>query len=61
MKTIKKKILTRFLKRKNVKNKDMNKFECTECGTKYSSPETTPPPGIKWSDGHVCTPKPVNK
>ena len=39
----------------------MNKFECSECGTRYSSPETTPPPGIKWSDGHVCTPKPVNK
>ena len=39
----------------------MNKFECSECGTKYSSPETTPPPGIKWSDGHVCTPKSVNK
>ncbi len=38
----------------------MNKFECSECGTKYSSPETTPPPGIKWSDGHVCTPKLVN-
>jgi hypothetical protein len=38
----------------------MNKFECSECGTKYSSPETTPPPGIKWSDGHVCTPKPVD-
>ena len=37
----------------------MNKFICSECGTKYSSPETTPPPGIKWSDGHVCTPKPV--
>jgi hypothetical protein len=42
-------------------NKIMNKFECSECGTRYSSPETTPPPGIKWSDGHVCTPKPVNK
>ena len=39
----------------------MNKFECSECGTKYSSPETTPPPGIKWNDGHVCTPKPINK
>ena len=38
----------------------MNNFICSECGTKYSSPETTPPPGIKWSDGHVCTPKPVN-
>ena len=37
----------------------MNNFICSECGTKYSSPETTPPPGIKWSDGHVCTPKPV--
>lgn len=38
---------------------NMNNFICSECGTKYSSPETTPPPGIKWSDGHVCTPKPV--
>jgi len=35
----------------------MNKFICSDCGTKYSSPETTPPPGIKWNDGHVCTPK----
>jgi len=39
----------------------MNKFICSECGTRYSSPETTPPPGIKWGDGHVCTPKPVSK
>jgi hypothetical protein len=39
----------------------MNKFECSECGTRYSSPETTPPPGIKWSDGHTCNPKPVKK
>jgi hypothetical protein len=38
----------------------MNKFECSECGTKYSSSETTPPPGIKWSDGHVCTPKHIS-
>jgi hypothetical protein len=38
----------------------MNKFECSKCGTRYSSPETTPPPGIKWSDGHICTPKSVN-
>lgn len=38
----------------------MNNFICSECGTKYSSPELTPPPGIKWSDGHVCTPIPVN-
>lgn len=37
----------------------MNEFICSECGTKYRSPETTPPPGIKWSDGHVCTPQPV--
>ena len=36
----------------------MNHFVCSECGTKYRSPETTPPPGIKWSDGHVCTPVP---
>jgi len=34
----------------------MNKFICSECGQVYHSPETTPPPGIKWSDGHVCTP-----
>ena len=39
----------------------MNKFVCSECGTKYQSPELTHPPGIKWSDGHVCTPKPVEK
>lgn len=26
----------------------MNNFICSECGTKYQSPETTPPPGIKW-------------
>ena len=38
----------------------MNKFICSECGTIYGSPETTPPPGIKWSDGHVCTPKLVD-
>lgn len=37
----------------------MNKFECIECGTRYTSTETTPPPGIKWIDGHVCAPKPV--
>ena len=37
----------------------MNEFICSGCGTKYTSPQTTPPPGIKWSDGHVCTPKPV--
>ena len=45
----------------SLKNKKMNKFICSECGTKYQSPELTPPPGIKWSDGHVCTPKPVEK
>jgi hypothetical protein len=38
----------------------MNEFVCSECGTKYRSSQITPPPGIKWSDGHVCTPKPVN-
>ena len=37
-----------------------NELKCSECGTKYSSPETTPPPGIKWSDDHVCTPKLVD-
>lgn len=50
-------LVNKFKKKKQT----MNKFECSECGTKYSSPETTPPPGIKWSDGHICTPKPVNK
>ena len=35
----------------------MNKFECSDCGTKYTSREITPPPGIKWNDGHVCKPK----
>jgi len=35
----------------------MNNFICKECGTKYSSPKTTPPPEIKWSDGHVCKPE----
>ena len=49
-----------FLKLIKKKNNIMNKFECSECGTIYRSPETTPPPGIKWSDGHVCTPKLVD-
>jgi hypothetical protein len=35
------------------------KFICDGCGSKYSSPLATPPPGIKWDDGHVCTPIPV--
>ena len=39
----------------------MNKFVCNECGTRYSSLETTPPPGIKWSDGHKCNPQPVKQ
>lgn len=34
----------------------MNHFVCSECGTKYQSIQETPPPGIKWSDGHVCNP-----
>lgn len=34
----------------------MFKFRCSGCGTNYSSPSLEPPPGIKWSDGHVCTP-----
>jgi hypothetical protein len=34
------------------------KYICEECGTKYSSPESTPPPGIKWSDEHECNPVP---
>ena len=38
---------------------EINNFICSECGTKYSSPSKEPPPGIKWDDGHVCTPIPV--
>ncbi len=37
----------------------LNQFECSECKTKYSSPSKEPPPGIKWSDGHICTPTPI--
>ena len=36
-----------------------NKFVCSGCGSKYSSTQEEPPPGIKWDDGHVCTPIPV--
>jgi hypothetical protein len=32
----------------------MYRFVCKECGTMYTSPEKETPPGIKWSDGHVC-------
>ena len=35
------------------------KFKCSECGTNYSSTQNTPPPGVKWNDGHVCTPIPL--
>ena len=31
------------------KKQDNDKFICSECGTKYSSPELTPPPGINKS------------
>jgi hypothetical protein len=30
-------------------------YECSSCGTKYIS-KAGVPPGVKWSDGHVCTP-----
>lgn len=44
-------------KKKELGIRARNKFICSGCGTKYSSPQTTPPPGIKWDDGHVCTPE----
>lgn len=37
------------------------KFVCEECGTNYSSSQAEPPPGIKWSDGHVCNPVPKDE
>ena len=30
-------------------------FICTECQTRYYTPENRPPPPIRWKDGHVCT------
>jgi len=32
----------------------MKQYICKECGTKYSSLHSEPPPAINWSDGHVC-------
>ena len=37
----------------------MYKFICSECKTHYSSSDSNPPPGIRWSDGHVCSPVPL--
>lgn len=37
----------------------MNKFKCNSCGTTYMSENKEPPPGINWSDGHVCNPQPI--
>jgi len=34
-------------------------FQCTECDTKYYTPEDEAPPPITWKDGHVCTLKKV--
>jgi DNA-directed RNA polymerase subunit RPC12/RpoP len=41
--------------------KKMNKYICLECGTKYQSEWKEVPPGIKWSDGHVCDPISIQK
>ena len=46
---------------KLVRKYNMNNFICKECGTKYQSPEKEPPPGIKWSDGHICEPVKVEE
>ncbi len=34
----------------------MNYFICKECETKYQSTQESPPPGIRWDDGHICKP-----
>jgi hypothetical protein len=39
----------------------MSKFRCPSCFTDYIATGTTPPPGIKWSDGHVCRPILIEK
>ena len=33
-------------------------YICKECGTNYSTTTEGAPPGIKWSDGHICKPVP---
>lgn len=38
----------------------MNKYECLACGQKYQTEGDETPPGIHWSDGHVCEPISVN-
>ena len=43
------------LKKKLMEN-EMNYFICEGCGTKYQSTQDSPPPGIRWDDGHICTP-----
>tara|TARA_R110000822_G_scaffold227017_1_gene359673 strand:- start:56073 stop:56291 length:219 start_codon:yes stop_codon:yes gene_type:complete len=32
----------------------MNKYICKECGTKYYTSASSPPPSPAWNDGHVC-------
>ena len=34
-------------------------YICKECGTNYTTTRDEAPPGIRWSDGHIC--KPVRK
>lgn len=38
-----------------------NVYMCPECRTTYHTPEDKAPPGIKWSDGHQCTPEKVEE
>lgn len=38
----------------------MYKFICKECGTRFTSAHKEPPPGIKWDDGHFCSPVSVD-
>lgn len=37
----------------------MNKYICTECGTRYQTESNEVPPSIKWSDGHRCNLKKI--
>ena len=34
----------------------MSNYKCYACGAEYVSQGDKAPPGIRWSDGHVCTP-----
>jgi len=39
----------------------MNNYVCKDCGTKYSTSASSPPPSPAWNDGHVCKMKKVEE